>query len=42
LIDALVGWKNQCCRSSVHGEFADSYRDLHIDKIADVLVRQRP
>jgi len=42
LVDALVDWMNQCCRSAILGAFADSYRDLRIDKVADVHVRQIP
>lgn len=42
VIEAVVDWRNQCCRSSFLGEFADSYRDLRVDKIADVLARREP
>jgi hypothetical protein len=40
MIEAVVDWMNQCCKSSILGEFADSYRDLHVDKIAGVLARR--
>jgi hypothetical protein len=42
MIEAVVDWRSQCCRSSVLGEFADSYRDLRVEKTADVLARRKP
>ena len=42
MIEAIVDWRNQCCRTSVLDEFAESYRDLRVDKIADVLARRKP
>ena len=40
MIEAVVDWRNQCCKSSVLGEFAESYRELRVDKTGDVLARR--
>jgi hypothetical protein len=42
MIEAVVDWRSRCCKSPVLGEFAESYRDLRVDKIAEVLARRRP
>lgn len=42
MIEAVFDWRKQCCKSPVLAEFAESYRDLRVEKIADVRARREP
>jgi hypothetical protein len=36
LFDALVDWRNQCCRSMIAAELVESYCALRIEKVGDL------
>jgi hypothetical protein len=40
MIQALSDWRNLCCKTPILREFAESFRDLRVEKVADVLARR--